>query len=291
MALDEQLPQAFERLAGRLCDELTRELRNAATEAMAAARAEREAAVEEGSSRARAEAEQRTQAQLLAAVSDVEARARATDLVAAARLIESIRAIDRARSLSEILDTLVSCAGHEVERAGVLVVRDRELRGWRFIGFNPGGAAASSIVISFDDSGILGEAIRTGTAVSADTAGDLGAPGFAQAPSGREPLAVPIAVGGDVVAVLYADRGESDAADTRRVAATWSGTLELFARHAAKCLEAATAVKAVRVLSTSPPIGVGGAPADPDAGRQDASRDRNESAGRYARLLVSEIKL
>jgi hypothetical protein len=60
-----------------------------------------------------------------------------------------------------------------------------------------------------------------------------------------------------VVGVLYADRGESDAAGEQSVATTWSGTLELLALHAARCLEAATAARAVRALTEFPQIQFG----------------------------------
>jgi hypothetical protein len=218
-------------------------------------------------------------------------RAREAELVASEHLIETIRDIDRARSLTEILDTLVSCAGREITRVGLLLVRGRELHGWRFIGFGPAFESASSIIVRSEDSGIIAEAIRTGTAVLADPAGSHGAPGFAQLPAGRESLAVPVAVSGDVVAVLYADGGESDEAERRPVAVTWSGTLELLALHAARCLEVATAIKAVRVMTGSPQIRFGPASASPERTDEDSSRDEAEAAGRYARLLVSEIKL
>ena len=42
---------------------------------------------------------------------------------ATGRLADGIRALGGARSLSEVLDTLVSCAGQEASRAGVLLVR------------------------------------------------------------------------------------------------------------------------------------------------------------------------
>ena len=57
------------------------------------------------------------------------------------RLVGAMRSIEaRARS-SEILDTLVRCAGREAPRVGVLLVRDGELRGWRFIGFGAGSSS------------------------------------------------------------------------------------------------------------------------------------------------------
>jgi hypothetical protein len=275
MTFDEHLPGAFEKLADRVRDEIARELRAAAADLAAEAKAERDAAIEEGATRARAEAEQRTNAQRLSAASEAEARAREADLVASERLLEAIYEIDRARSLTEILDTLVSRAGREVTRVGLLLVRGPELHGWRFIGFGPAFESGTSVIVRSEDSGIIAEAMRKGAAVLADPAGQLCAPAFAQLPSGRESLAVPVAVSGDVVAVLYADRGASHEAETLPVAVTWSGTLELLALHAARCLEALTAIKAVRVLSDSPQRRFGLASTPPESADEDSSHERS----------------
>lgn len=324
MTFDEQTQQAFETLACRFRDEIARELREAAADVVARAREERNAAVAEASTRVRADVEQATAGELQRAVSEAEARGRdaaerqaheefsqlerrAQEMAEAAaaasaehvratrsaggRVIEAVRALDSARSLSEILDTLVSCASREAARVGVLLAPIGALRGWRFLGFGPAFEPAASIVVPPEDSGIIAEAIRTGDRVSADAAGRR-APLFAQLPGGRESLAVPLAVGGDVVAVLYADRGERDEAEQQPTALPWPDTLELLARHAARCLEAATAGKAIRVLAGHPQ-----SPSDSSHEESRAAIDRespsedDEAPQRYARLLVSEIKL
>ena len=63
--------------------------------------------------------------------------------------------------------------------------------------------------------------------------------------------------------------------------------IEILARYAARCLEALTAFKAARALTERPggPDGEGAATSDEAIAEEDAS------ARRYARLLVSEIKL
>src|SRR5207247_10830452 len=53
------------------------------------------------------------------------------------RLAEGIRAMTAARSLSEVLDTLVNGAAQEAARAGVLLVRGDRFHGWRSLGFDP----------------------------------------------------------------------------------------------------------------------------------------------------------
>ena len=79
---------------------------------------------------------------------------------------------------------------------------------------------------------------------------------------------------------------------------TWPDTLEVMARHSARCLEALTAFRAARVLTERPDGSPGTASDQPDlagsrsAGRADEDPEEgSESARRYARLLVSEIKL
>ena len=216
----------------------------------------------------------------------------AAGLAAGERLLDTFRAIDRSRSLSEVLDTLVSAAGREALRVGILLVRGSTLKGWRFIGFGSGFDGAHETELALDAAGVLGDAVRSGAAAFARAAGTLTIAPFGL-PEGRERLAVPIPMSGQVVAVLYADQGPQDNPD-RPTAFGWSATLDVIARHAAKSLEALTAFKAARLLvdrpdaepapaSVSPPADAAPRDADPD--------DGDESARRYARLLVSEIKL
>jgi chemotaxis protein histidine kinase CheA len=267
-----------------------------AREAADDARKSLEAAVATARVEAREAAQEDARKSLDAAVALERASLKTADLATSQRLLEAIRAIDHARSLSEILDTLVSCAGREASRAGILLVRAGQLRGWRFIGFGPALDAANEIELPLHDSGLIAEAVRTGAAVSSDTSGRTAAPAFAELPDGRQALAVPIPMGGQVVGVLYADQGLAD--NQRRASAiTWPDTLEVMARHSARCLEALTAFRAARVLTERPDVSPGTASDQPDlvgshGGRADEDpEDASESARRYARLLVSEIKL
>ena len=216
---------------------------------------------------------------------------RSADLAASERLIDAVRALDRARSLGDILETLVACAGHEAARVGVLLVGGGELRGWRFIGFGPAFDAASTIVVPFEESGIIADAIRTDAAISSDPAGRVAAPAFAALASNRESLAVPVTMSGEVIAVLYADQGTADDGEQRPSAMTWPDAIEVMARHAARCLEAATAIKAMRVLTERPNVPMPRSSPDVASGARVSQNDDEESARRYARLLVSEIKL
>jgi hypothetical protein len=271
------------------------------TERDAEARLQLEVAAAEARGREQADAKlreelaqqgHRVQEMIEAAVAASREDVRSADLSASERLIEAVRAMDRERSLSAILDNLASCAGREVARVGLLLARGGELRGWRFIGFGPSFEAAATIVIPHEESGIIAEAIRTGDAISSDTSGALAAPVFAALPGGRESLAVPVTMGGDVIAVLYADQGTGGEDAQRPSALTWPDALEIMARHAARCLEAATAITAVRALTERPASATrlaadhGGAVAV-----SPTQSDEDDAARRYARLLVSEIKL
>jgi hypothetical protein len=107
--------------------------------------------------------------------------------------------------------------------------------------------------VGFDEAGVMSEALRSGTAASGDGEGQPGAPAFAALPAGRESLAIPIAMGAQVVGVLYADQGSAMNRD-QPVGVTWPETLEVLTRHAARCLEALTAFKAARALTERPGI-------------------------------------
>lgn len=215
LTFDEQLQRALDAFTGRLREEVTRQVRVVGEELAAVARAEQVAAERGPATR---------------------------------RIAEGIRAMGGARSLSEVLDTLVSCAGQESARAGVLLLRGDRYQGWRFLGFDPSFDNASSVDVL---------------------------------PSGQGSVTVPIVIGGQVVAVLYADAGLEPGTLNPE-------PLEILARFASQRLEALTAIKAARSLTANPGPP---APAPGRPGRNDDSADQHAAARRYARLLVSEIKL
>jgi GAF domain-containing protein len=139
-----------------------------------------------------------------------------------------------------------------------------------------------SLDLWHDDAGMIAEAARTNAVVTGENA-ETGPPPFAVEPPVRASLAVPIAMSGQVVAVLYADDGPSNSpADMLN-----PGAVEVLGRYAARCLEALTAFKAARALTERP--------ARPEASgtpiADGAETEDEASARRYARLLVSEIKL
>jgi hypothetical protein len=214
LTFDEQLQRALDGFADRLHEEVTRQVRVVGDQLADAVRADKVPAERGPITR---------------------------------RLAEAIRAMGGARSLSEVLDTLVSCAGQESARAGVLILRGGRYQGWRFLGFDSAFDNASSVDVL---------------------------------PSGQGSVTVPIVIGGQRVAVLYADAGlDGGTLDPE--------PLEILARFASQRLEALTAIKAARSLAPNPDPPA----AAPAPGRSNDSADEHVAARRYARLLVSEIKL
>jgi hypothetical protein len=160
------------------------------------------------------------------------------------RLVNAIREMDDARSLSDILDALLTAASVEAGRAAVLLVRAGRYTGWRSLGFQPPVERGEIVELPADAS------------------------------------VIPIDIGGETVAVLRTERSDTPAhADTGLP----DPNLELLTRHAARCLESVTAFKAARAALVQP----NGSEDSTD----DASDDEDASARRYAKLLVSEIKL
>jgi hypothetical protein len=111
-------------------------------------------------------------------------------------------------------------------------------------------------------------------------------------------LAVPIPMAGQVVAVLYADQAADEAAREghRESLIVWPAILEVLARHATRCLEATTAFRAAQLLTerpeTSAALAASGSGVESSRAAGELNRgDEDEAARRYARLLISEIKL
>lgn len=182
-------------------------------------------------------AEARVRAELEASVARAHVDERDADMAGLARLLDAIRSLDRATSLSEVLDGLGRAAAGESERAALLVLRGDRLVGWMLAGFEALDAQPKSVDLAQADAGIAGTAA---TAMRPVTTGEGGAaPTFAALPADRLGLAVPVVVGGRAVAVVYADTANADH-QTVVVPSGWPEVLEVLARHAGRCLEALT---------------------------------------------------
>ena len=201
-----------------------------------------------------------------AALEEIQARApQPTDSAPGPALMDAVRTIEQARSLTEILDALVSAASADAARAEVWLHRGGGLHRWR----SPaaGDGTPEEPAASPQNDRIIADALRSNAIASADGA-----------------VALPMAIGGAVVAVLVAQPREAGAPnDERRTT-----NVELLARFAARSLEALTAFKTARALTQRPeppPAAI------PPAALDEARAEEDTSARRYARLLVSEIKL
>ena len=219
-----------------------------------------------------------------------------TDPSTDVQLLAAIRDLDAAVSLTGVLDVLVRRAANEASRAAVLIVRGRELQGWRFSGF-PTLGEQPGVRVPIAQSGLIAEALRSRTIVTGKSGLTLSAPSFAELAPATEMFAIALTVEGQAVAVLYADAMGDEPG---RAGLLHPPMLETMARHAARCLEAVTA-RAMAKLLTSQVADAPAMPEDalpearfgtsvPDAESGEDSED-HEAARRYARLLVSEIKL
>jgi hypothetical protein len=179
-----------------------------------------------------------------------------------------------------MLNALVTAAASEAPRAALLIVNGRELQAFTQQGFGPELAPNTGVPVG---EGMLAEVLRRGEPVPSAGAVRVPAPAFASLSAERAALAVPIVVGEHIVAVLYADDGTGDAPE---VPAAWPEAIQILGRHAAACLAFLTVTRTAQAmgLSGSGTVARGGATAE-------LRPDEEHGARRYARLLVSEIKL
>ena len=223
------------------------------------------------------EDDQRRREEQEGAIAEARIAERQSQLAIVERVLNALRAMDASRSLSDVLTSLTASAALEAPRVALFVINGSDLRGWKSAGFS---GEPSSLRAEVTDPGVLGEALRRREPVATSEADGPAAPAFAELPRGRAAMAVPLLVGNQPVAVLYAD----DAADgTPAAPASWPEAIQILGRHASVTLAHLTAVRAADAMRRS---------IAPTAGQKvpNGAEDGN-SARRYARLLVSEIKL
>ena len=187
-------------------------------------------------------------------------------------LATGVRDLDDTRTLTQALDALVTHAA-VLGRAVLFVIDGDRLKSWKAVGIDD--ADVRSVESSIRGSDLLARAIQDGQATR--TSEDLPAPPFARASAQRAGLGVPVMIGGRAVAVLYVDHGDDD--PQADVAADFV-LIESLARHASAIIALRTAMRTLDVLRGVPL----------DAQPDDESSDE-QGARRFARLLVSEIKL
>jgi hypothetical protein len=163
------------------------------------------------------------------------------------RLLSSVRRIDEADSLSGILEALVQGAAGETSRVALMMVDADQLRPWGHRGFAAGTLPDQ---LPIGASGTLAAALvtRQSTFVPPLLESRASAsPAFMRVPVGHTGFVLPITVGGEVVALLYAD--DVDRKAVQEDAPVWTEELELMARHASVRLENLTSVRTVELLA------------------------------------------
>ncbi len=243
-----QLREALETDRNRLQDEAAAEavrLRDEANTAASAAKADLDHAVADAACQREELEAALTQVRFAAATEVEKARTEAQDaaaahsqaldaqLTGASRLLESVRAIDGAASLTEVLDALTFAAAKEAGRSAMLVMKGDRLVGWRTAGFGRLDDEPHSIESSTADVDALAVAVNTGRPAIVGSGSVLAAPAFSQLPPDRPGLAVPLLVAGRPVAVLYAEHGAA-----APLSPGWTSPVEVLVRHAGRCLEA-----------------------------------------------------
>ena len=223
----------------------------------------------------------RQQEQSAAAAAEARVSERQTQLAVVERLLGAIGSLDAARSLSQVLSALSTSAAVEAPRVALFVVNGKQLKCWKAEGFGVDGA---SVDPGAGDGGLLADAVSSREVVATSDDNSPSAPAFAQLPPDRAAIAVPLLVGGQAVAVLYAD----DAGDApAQTPASWPEAIQILCRHASVNLAHLTAARAAEAMRRSFAPAAGSTHAQ---GAHAPGEDGN-SARRYARLLVSEIKL
>jgi hypothetical protein len=198
---------------------------------------------------------------------------------AVSHLLDAFSDMDRQASLSGILTALVRDATIVAPRVALFIVNGTTLEEWAVPGIPL--LSTAPLPLEADASRLLAYALRHNRTMPAGAAHEAPAPPMALLPAGRSAIAVPLAPGNQPVAVLYADEDLAGVATDG-----WRDMIELLVRHAAARLAYVTTIRtaeAMRLLAET----------DRNAGHgPDPAPEFDEpGARRYARLLVSEIKL
>ncbi len=265
MSSSEKIVDAIDAAIRRLADQAIVEIRGFVDQLDQNTAAEREAAVRDVQRAAEADVQARLRSELDRVRADHETirsqieaafqselgRAHVDEreavLAGMERLLSGLRRLDQASALTEVFDALTDAVADETARVAMLLVQGGGVKGWRFVGFAPSSGLGRGVEVNEPGNSAVARALASGETCLAQAEIAGGSNGFAPAPlpPGRVGLAIPLRVGGRVVAVLYADDvGEGE----RAVPAAWPEVVEVFTRHASRCLEALTAVRAAQLV-------------------------------------------
>lgn len=192
-----------------------------------------------------------------------------------AALLDAIREIDQAQTLSAALSAAVRGAALESPRVALFLISGTTLQEWPVEGV--ASLSAGEFSSAERDAGFLADALREGEPRSIDGSNGRSAPAFAGLPAGRGAIAVPFVLGGQPVALLYADEGPDG-----EPLASWRESVQILGRHASAFLAYLTTVRTAQALRLISAAGSDTVPAADVEGH---------GARRYARLLLSEIKM
>jgi hypothetical protein len=190
-------------------------------------------------------------------------------------LLDALHEIDRSTSLSDALAAVVRGAARAAPRVALFIVNGVVLQEWPVDGVPSVGAGQFSA--DGDEAGFLADVVRTGEIRSLDGTNGSGPPAFAGLAVGGQAIAVPFVLGGHPVAVLYADGSGG------RPTESWRETVEILGRHASAFLGYLTVLRTAEALKLIA--------AESGNGDGHAIDDDQHGARRYARLLMSEIKM
>lgn len=203
-------------------------------------------------------------------------------------LLISMQAIDGASSLTDALAAAVRGAALESPRAALFLVNGTQLQEWPVDGVPP--VDAGPIRADGREAGFLAEVVRTGETAMIDGTNGQSAPMFAGLAPGRRAIAVPLTLDGRPVAVLYADEGSQG-----QPLASWLETVQIIGRHVTSVVSSLTAVRTAQAMGFiarhTPDRNAGAIASSVELPSAIANDDEIQGARRYARLLVSEIKL
>ena len=167
------------------------------------------------------------------------------------RLLDAVRQLDAASSLSAILESLAQCTLAEASRVVILVVNGETLQSWGHFGFAPGARSLRRSRPRYRSPGLRAVDAAVGDLPAPPTPTTTRVlPPFMRPPPGHVGLVAPLVVGEQVVAVLYADGAEQGAGPDKDAGhAAWADEVELMARHARARLENVTSERTVTALT------------------------------------------
>jgi hypothetical protein len=163
------------------------------------------------------------------------------------QIVDAVRAIDAAGSIGDVLERLAQAAKGYAQRSVLLMVRGSSLTAWRTGDF-PGITGTN---VPVDGGGLIARAVAQRQPLARldgapESEGTM--PAFAVDGRPRDAVALPMVLGGETVAVLYADatRSGADPVDRR-----WPLALEVVTRYASRVIEAMTLQRSVGLPATT----------------------------------------